>query len=162
MKKVVAIISIVIVLCLIAVGIIMKTSDKKEEKKKEKKEEVKLETIVIDYKNYLELRSEAYENETFAIIIMNTDDSISLDFKKEVLNSFKGLNSKVYELDFNSLSETEYSGVIDDMTKVFKYDKPTIIIPSLIVSKKGKIVYSHAGLIYSPEIKENLDKQKIE
>ena len=46
-------------------------------------------TITIDYKMYQELRSEVYENETFAIVLMNSEDEVSKTFKEEILYSFK-------------------------------------------------------------------------
>lgn len=122
--------------------------------------EIQKEAISINYKKYLELRSKAHEKETLAILIINNDD-ISKTFKEEVLYSFKDLKSKVYEINVTSLKESEYSQVIDDVTKIFKYKKPQITIPTLLVSKKGKIVYKKAGLTYSPEITENLKKNKI-
>ncbi len=119
------------------------------------------ESISINYKKYLELRSKAFEKDTLAIIIINNDD-VSKTFKEEVLYSFRNLKAKVYELDVTDLKESEYSVVIDDVTKIFKYKKPQITIPTLLVSKKGKIVYKQAGLTYSPDIIKNLEKNKIE
>ena len=42
------------------------------------------------------------------------------------------------------------------------YDKPSIVTPTLIVSKKGKIVYKQEGLTYSPDITSHLDDENIE
>lgn len=120
------------------------------------------EIITIDYKMYQGLRSEVYENETFAIILMNSDDEVSKTFKDEILYSFKERNSKVYELDMNKLNDVELSGVITDITDIMEYDKPSIVTPTLIVSKKGKIVYKQAGLTYSPDITSHLDDEGIE
>ncbi len=119
------------------------------------------ETIVIDYSMYQELRSEIYEDDTFAIILMNSEDEVSKTFKEEILYSFKDRNSKVYELDTNKLNDTELSSVITDITDIMGYDKPTIVTPTLIVSKKGKIVYKQAGLTYSPDITSHLDEEGI-
>ena len=119
-------------------------------------------SIVIDYKTYQELRSEVHESETFAIVIMNSEDKISQTFKEEVVYSFREKKAKIYEIDVNKIDELEYSGIIDDVTKIMKYDKPGIVIPTILISKKGKIVYKHAGLIYSPELSEELEKNKIE
>ena len=119
-------------------------------------------TIVIDYKTYQELRSQVHENETFAIVIMKSNDDISNTFKDEILYTFKDRKSKVYELDVDKISETEYSGVISDVTKIMKYEDPSITIPTILISKKGKIVYKHAGLIYSPELSEAIKDSKIE
>lgn len=120
------------------------------------------EIITIDYKMYQGLRSEVYENEMFAIILMNSDDDVSKTFKEEILYSFKERKSKVYELDINKLNDVELSGVITDITDIMKYDKPSIVTPTLIVSKKGKIVYKQAGLTYSPDITSHLDDEGIE
>ena len=119
-------------------------------------------TIVIDYQTYQELRSEVHENETFAIVIMKSNDNISKTFKDEILYTFKDKKSKIYELDVDKISETEYSSVISDVTKIMNYDKPSITIPTLLISKKGKIVYKHAGLIYSPELSDAIKDSKIE
>ena len=119
-------------------------------------------TEVIDFKKYQELRSEMYEDETFAIIIMKSDDNISNTFKDEVLNSFNKRKSNVYELDLDKLNEKEVSEIITDITNIQKYKEPTMITPTMIVSKKGKIVYVQEGLIYASELSENLDKQEIE
>lgn len=119
-------------------------------------------TIIIDYSMYQELRSEVYENDTFAIVLMNSEDDVSKTFKEEILYSFKDRDSKVYELDTNKLSDSELSGVITDITDIMGYDKPSIVTPTLIVSKKGKIVYKQEGLTYSPDITSHLDDENIE
>ena len=111
-------------------------------------------SVVIDYK--------MYENETFAIMIMKKDDEISNNFKREILYSFKNRKTTVYEIDVNELSKVEQSGLTNDITEIMSYDEPTIVIPSLIISKKGKIVYKQAGLKYSTDLIEDLDKNKIE
>ncbi len=138
----------------------------KEESGKNSKKSNNLEeidnSVVIDYKMYQELRSEVHENETFAIMIMKKDDEISNNFKREILYSFKNRKTTVYEIDVNELSKVEQSGLTNDITEIMSYDEPTIVIPSLIISKKGKIVYKQAGLKYSTDLIEDLDKNKIE
>lgn len=119
-------------------------------------------TIIIDYSMYQELRSEVYENDTFAIVLMNSEDDVSKTFKEEILYSFKERDSKVYELDTNKLNDSELSGVINDITDIMGYDKPSIVTPTLIVSKKGKIVYKQEGLTYSPDIISHLEDEDIE
>jgi hypothetical protein len=119
-------------------------------------------TEVIDFKKYQELRSDMYDSEVFAIVIMKSDDKVSNTFKDEVLNSFNKRKCNVYELDIDKLNEKEVSEVITDITKIQKYKEPTMITPTMIVSKKGKIVYVQEGLIYASELNENLDKQEIE
>ena len=119
-------------------------------------------TEVIDFKKYQELRSDMYGSEVFAIVIMKSDDKVSNTFKDEVLNSFNKRKCNVYELDIDKLNEKEVSEVITDITKIQKYKEPTMITPTMIVSKKGKIVYVQEGLIYASELNENLDKHEIE
>ena len=121
-------------------------------------------TIAIDYNMYQQLRSEVYENDTFAILIMSSsdDDDISKTFRREILYSFKDKKSKIYELDVTKLSKAEYSGVIDDVTKLQNYKEPTIIIPTMILSKKGKVVYVQEGLAYSTDLIPNIEKNDIE
>lgn len=119
-------------------------------------------TEVIDFKKYQELRSDMYAEETFAIIIMKSDDKISNTFKDEVLNSYNKRKSTVYELAIDKLNEKEVSEIITDITNIQKYKEPTMITPTMIVSKKGKIVYVQEGLIYASELNVNLDKQEIE
>ena len=105
------------------------------------------------------------DNETYAILIVDLSDTgknVSNDFKKEVLRSFQNRKSEIYEIDINKLDEVSLSGVITDVTKVMNYKEPSLTTPTLLVSKKGKIVYKQAGLIYSDEITTNLDKNKIE
>jgi hypothetical protein len=121
-----------------------------------------IETVEVDYSIYQKLRSEVYENETFAIIIINSKDKVNLKFRDEVLKSFEGRKSKIYELDTKKLTDAEMSGVINDITKVMEYDEPTIILPTLLVSKKGKIVYKKEGLEYSSTLIKELDSQEIE
>lgn len=119
-------------------------------------------TVVIDYKMYQELRSEVHENETFAILIMDKDDEISNTFKGEVLYSFNDRNCTVYELDVDKLSDVEQSSLINDITDIMDYKKPTLVMPTLIVSKKGDIVYKQDGLKYSADLIEDLNKKEIE
>lgn len=163
-KKVIFLVIGIIILVVLAVFLVInhtkKPSDNPSSNITSNSNENQKESISINYKKYLELRSKAHEEETFAIIIVNNDD-VSKTFKEEVLYSFKDLKSKVYHIDVTTLKESEYSVIIDDVTKIFKYKKPQITIPTLLVSKKGKIVYKQSGLTYSPDITENLKKNKI-
>ena len=160
-KKLVILIAIVVVIGGIALIFIPK--NKKENKKEEPtKKEEQTGIITVDYAEYQKLRSEVYENETFAILIADTTDDVSPKFRDEILTSFKDRKSKVYEIDTDKLNDAELSGVINDVSTVMKYDKPTIVIPTLLVSKKGKIVYTQEGLAYNPTITAELDKNKIE
>lgn len=116
----------------------------------------------INYAKYLELRSEAHETETYAILIYNSEDEISQEFLEEVKVAFAERKAVVYILDNKDLKEEEYSGVIDDITKVMKYKNPQIIVPTILVMSKGDIVYKHAGLMYKEELMENLNAKSIE
>ena len=119
-------------------------------------------TEVIEYSKYQELMSGMYDDDVFAIIIMKSNDEICNTFKDEALKSFNNRKTVVYELDVDKITEEELSTVISDVSKIQKYEEPTLITPTMIVSKKGKIVYVQEGLIYSTEIKEQLDKNEIE
>lgn len=115
---------------------------------------------VIDYDKYEELRID--KDETFAIIIMKSEDETCNTFKEEVLTTFNNKKSKVYELDVDKLDEEEVSEVISDITDIQHYKEATMITPTMIVSKKGKIVYVQEGLAYSTEINEKLSDKDIE
>lgn len=119
-------------------------------------------TIIIDYEMYQKLRSEIHEEDTFAILIMDSSDDISSTFKEEVLYSFKGRKSLIYEIDIDKLSDVDMSSVINDISGIQKYKEPTIITPTLLVSKEGKIVIVQEGLRYSNELITMLDKESIE
>ena len=54
------------------------------------------------------------------------------------------------------------SSVINDISGIQKYKEPTIITPTLLVSKEGKIVIVQEGLRYSNELIPMLDKESIE
>lgn len=125
-------------------------------------ETMEKDTILIDYEMYQKLRSEVYENETFAILIIDSNDEVSSSFKNEVLYSFKNRKSLIYEIDEDKLSDVEYSEIIRDISNIQKYDEPTMITPSLLVSKKGKIVLVQEGLRYSTELIKMLDDKEIE
>ena len=123
-----------------------------------------LETIMenVNYTKYVELRSEAHETESYAIVIYDSEEPVSNEFVEEVKVSFAGRKSTVYLLDTKELNAEEYSTVIDDVTKVMKYKEPQIIVPTIIVMNKGNIVYKHAGFIYKEELMENLNSKSIE
>ncbi len=164
-KKLLTIIGVALVIALIIFLVInmfakTETPSKNNEKSNENKEDKQ--AIAIDYQTYQELRSEVHEKETFAILIMNTDDEVSATFKEEVLYSFKDRKANVYEIYIDKLDDVSQSSIIADVTKIMGYDKPTIMIPTLLVSKYGKIVYKQELLVYSPEIISNLDDNKIE
>lgn len=127
-------------------------------------EQVAVEATVeeINYVKYLELRSEAHETETYAILIHDGEDAISQEFLSEIKVAFAERKAIVYTLDKNILTEEEYSGVIDDITVVMKYKDTQIIIPTIIVMSKGDVVYKHAGLMYKEELMENLNAKSIE
>jgi len=116
----------------------------------------------IDYEKYLELRSEAHETETYAIVIYNREDEISQIFIEEVKVAFAGRKSVVYMLNKKDLNEKQFSVLIDDVTDVMNYKQPEITIPTIIVMSKGKVVYKHAGLMYKEELMENLNAKSIE
>ena len=123
---------------------------------------IEAKTEDINYEKYLELRSEAHETETYAIVIYNSEDEISQIFIEEVKVSFSGRKSIVYMLDRKDLNEKQFSVLIDDVTDVMNYKQPEITIPTIIVMSKGKVVYKHAGLMYKEELMENLNSKSIE
>lgn len=141
--------------------IIAKEDSKKDDKIKE---EVVIEATIekIDYEKYLELRSKAHETETYAIVIHNSNDSISQDFIEEIKVAFAERKTIVYTLDRQDLNEEQYSNVIDDITDIMKYKEPQIILPTTIVMSKGDIVYKKAGFMYKEELIENLNSKSIE
>ena len=116
----------------------------------------------IDYEKYLELRSEAHETETYAILIYDSEDEISQTFLDELKVAFTGRKSIIYMMDRKTLNEKQFSAIIDDVTDIMKYNQPEITIPTIIVMSKGKVVYKHAGLIYKEELMENLNAKSIE
>lgn len=119
------------------------------------------EVVSIDYETYQKLRSEMYEEETFAIIITASDDEISDTFRKEILYSFRDKKTIVYEIDTKKITEVELSSVISDVTDIMDYDEPSMVTPTLLISKKGK-VKGYAGLKYSTDLIEILKDNKIE
>ena len=136
-----------------------------DEKKEPVVEEVKPTTATIeyiDYDKYLELRSEAYETETYAILIYNEEDEISQTFLEEIKIAFSEREAVVYILNRQDLNDEQYSIVIDDVTDVMNYKNPQIIIPTLLVMSEGDVVFSRAGLMYKEELMENLNAKSIE
>ncbi len=136
-----------------------------DEKKEPAVEEVKPTTATIeyiDYDKYLELRSEAYETETYAILIYNEEDEISQTFLEEIKIAFSEREAVVYILNRQDLNDEQYSIVIDDVTDVMNYKNPQIIIPTLLVMSEGDVVFSRAGLMYKEELMENLNAKSIE
>ena len=117
-------------------------------------------TEIIDFKKYESLRNN--DEDTFAIILMKSEDKISNTFKEEILMSFNKRKSVVYELDIDKLDEEDLSQVITDITNIQKYKEPTMITPTMIVIKKGEIVLVQEGLAYSTELNEKLEDKDIE
>jgi len=123
-------------------------------------EENKVESI--DYEKYQELRSKAYEQETYAILIWESTDEPSKAFLEEIKIAFKDRKSMVYTIDTKELSREDFSRVIDDVTSIMKYEKPSITVPTLIIMSRGDIVFTRVGLMYSAELIEHLDAKSIE
>lgn len=119
------------------------------------------EIVSIDYDTYQQLRSEMYEKDVFAIAIIASNDETSDTYRKELSYSFKNRKTTIYEIDTSKLSEVELSSVIQDVTDIMGYDKPSIITPTLLISKKGK-VKGYPKLKYSIELIEILNKNEIE
>lgn len=142
--------------------LIIARQDAKEPIIEEEKEKMVAITEEIEYEKYIELRSKAHEKETYAIVIYDSADDVSLEFVDEVKVAFAGRKSVVYLFDQTKLDETQFSVIIDDVTEVMKYKNPQIIIPTIIVMNKGEVVYSHAGLMYKEELMENLNAKSIE
>ena len=128
----------------------------------EEKETIVAITEEIEYEKYIELRSKSHEKETYAIVIYDSTDDVSLEFVEEVKVAFSGRKSVVYLFDKEKLDETQFSVIIDDVTEVMKYKNPQIVIPTIMVMSKGDVVYSHAGLMYKEELMENLNAKSIE
>ncbi len=116
----------------------------------------------IDYEKYLELRSLAHEQETYAIVIWSSTEEVSINYVNEVKGAFANRKSVVYLLDTTKLNEGDKSRVIDDVTTILKYKEPGLIIPTILVMSKGEVVYSHDGFIYKEELMENLNAKSIE
>lgn len=128
----------------------------------EEKETIVAITEEIEYEKYIELRSKSHEKETYAIVIYDSTDDVSLEFVEEVKVAFSGRKSVVYLFDKEKLDETQFSVIIDDVTEVMEYKNPQIVIPTIMVMSKGDVVYSHAGLMYKEELMENLNAKSIE
>lgn len=133
-------------------------SDNDSNKKIEQKQsnESNKDINVIDYNKYQELRSEVYEDYSFVLLILNSEDSISKKLLDEVILSIKDKKYNLYVIYIDKLNDIEVSGIIDDITNIMKYDKPTLVTPTLLFSKNGNIAYKHEGLIYSHELIEKL------
>lgn len=116
----------------------------------------------ITYDQYLEYRSEAHETESYAILIWDSSEEVSLNYLEELKVAFKSRTTVVYTLDTSELSDSELSRVIDDMTEVLEYDTPTLMVPTLLVMNKGTIVYIHEGFLFHEELMEQLNSKSIE
>lgn len=116
----------------------------------------------IDYEKYMELRSKAYDTETYAILIWNSSEEISKNYLEEVKASFENRKSVVYTIDVSKISKEDFSRIIDDVTAIMKYKEPKIIVPTTIIMSKGEVIYSHAGLIFKEELIDNLNAKSIE
>lgn len=161
-RKVLIFILVTIILGSI-IYLIIARNEAKEVEPVEEKEELKVAIVEdIEYEKYIELRSKAHEKETYAIVIYDKTEDVSLEFIEEVKVAFAGRKTVVYLFDKSVLDETQFSVVIDDVTEVMKYKNPQIIVPTIIVMNKGDVVYSHAGLMYKEELMENLNAKSIE
>ena len=161
-RKILIFVLITIILWSI-ISLIIARNDVEETSPSQESEEIKTAIIEnIEYEKYIELRSKVYEKETYAIVIYDSTEDVSLEFIEEVKVAFAGRKTVVYLFDKSSLDETKFSVVIDDVTEVMKYKKPQIIVPTIIVMNKGDVVYNHAGLMYKEELMENLNAKSIE
>ncbi len=149
---------------LIICGIGSKEAKKEEEEVPSVEQPKVTEAVVeeIDYDSYLDLRTEAHETETYAILIWNSQEEINMEFLEEVKGAFQNRKSVVYLLDTVKLDETGYSRVIDDVTEIMQYGEPQLIEPTIVVMSKGSVVYSHAGFMYKEELMDNLNAKSIE
>ena len=144
------------------------SKDKKDDKSNiEEKSNSNIDTSKIesiDFKKYQEYMSEMYDDESFVIAIMSSENddikSICDTYRNELAYSFKDKKIKVYEIDTAKLDEKELSIVISDVSKVMKYDKPSLVTPTLLISKKGK-VKGYEGLKYSTDLKKIIEDNKI-
>lgn len=118
----------------------------------------------IDFKKYQEYMSEMYDDSSFVLVITSSegDDikSICNTYRDEIAYSFKDKKIKVLEIDTAKLDEKELSVVIKDVSKIMKYEKPSLITPTLLISKKGK-VNGYEGLMYSTDLLKIIEDKKI-
>ncbi len=147
--------------------LIIRNTEKKEiekELEKDSNEPEVTEAIVetISYEKYMELRSKAHDTETYAILIWNSKEEVSVNFLEEVKGAFQNRTSVVYTIDIDELSKEDYSGVIDDVTEIMSYKKPEITVPTLIVMAKGNVLYTRAGFMYKEELRDHLNAKSVE
>lgn len=165
-KKILFFIVTTLLLGTITFLIIRNTEKKQVEKEieQESKDPEVIEAVIeaVDYKKYLELRSNAHDSETYAILIWNSDEEVSRNFLEEVKGAFQNRTSIVYTLDIKGLSKEDYSGVIDDVTAIMKYKKPELTVPTLIVMTKGDVLYTRVGFMYKEELRDHLNAKSVE
>lgn len=116
----------------------------------------------INYDKYMELRSKAHDSESYAILIWNSTEEVSINFLEEVKKAFQNRTSVVYLMDLKDISKENYSRIIDDITEVMKYKKPELTVPTLLVMTKGDIVYSRVGFMYMEELRDHLNAKSVE
>jgi hypothetical protein len=160
-RKIIFFIVTTLILGAIAYLIISKLAEKDNNKEVEEKNTVAI-VEDIDYAKYMELRSKVYENETYAILIWNSEAEVSIEYFGELKIAFENRKSKIYAIDTSKMSKEDFSRIIDDVTAIMKYESAMIIVPTTIVMSKGDIVYKHDGLKYRDELIENLNAKSIE
>jgi len=145
--------------------LIIRNTEKKEIEKEynpDGTEVVEAKVESIDYDKYMELRSKAHDTESYAILIWNSTEEISIKFLEEVKKAFQNRTSVVYTIDLKEVSKENNSRIIDDVSGIMKYKNPTLIVPTILVMTKGDIVYSRAGFMYMEELRDHLNSKSVE
>jgi len=132
--------------------------DNNENDKEKEEENVMVESI--DTAMYFARRSDAFKDETYALLIWKTDQEWGQLFLDEIEEAFEGLGIMIYTLDLAELVDYDIVRVETDVKELMKLTKP-MIIPTLIIMKDGKSVFEQGGLTFKENIIEQLDKLGI-
>jgi hypothetical protein len=149
-NKIIAAIPILILVVATITLVVMRGNESDEENYSFKSTE-------IDYEEYFKRRSLVFEEDTFALLIWQSDDEFSKEFLEEIEAAFYGRDANIYKLDVLNMEAEIFSRVIDDVTALMGHEEPKITIPTLIIMSGGEALFVREGLMLRWELIENLN-----
>ena len=114
----------------------------------------KLEIKVIEYNTYLKLKN---SKDTYALLFTKNNDKTTNELEKEIYDSFKNRKTKIYEVNFDRISDKFYSYFLSDINIIRNTNDNVINIPTLVICKNGEFEYINEGYIESNKLIKELD-----
>lgn len=118
----------------------------------------KAKIYIINYNNYEELKNK--DGEFMVIFSMTKNKSVDT-LEYEISKTLKNKKLKIYEINLDKIDKKHYEEFLNDINDINDKEVETINVPTFIIYKDNKMIYTHEGFISSKELNKVLDENNI-